>query len=282
MAGQDAHIDVELTDAGDQVLARLTARGRGKQSGVETEWEFWQLWTYRDGRAVHGRGFTDREEAFEAAGLFAAEGEYLPQAMKAFIKQRAASLAPASIDPGNRGLAFRGRVRIMAAGGGAEPQGPTVETDPMGTLLNSLRKLKSLKGQARFIELADSINSSMPSYVVERVAAALNEHSKSVKGSKLLIYGVAYKKNVNDVRESPAFEVMEELEHKGAHVAFTDPLVASVELPSGERHGVEPDFGAYDAVVDRLNRPLHIPRRSGRARRARAHQAGQHQDRRQL
>ena len=64
-----AHIDVELTDAGDQVLAWLTARGRGKQSGVETAWEFWQVWTYRDGRAVSGRGFTDRDEALEAAGL---------------------------------------------------------------------------------------------------------------------------------------------------------------------------------------------------------------------
>jgi ketosteroid isomerase-like protein len=68
-AFEDAHIDVELTDAGDQVLARLTARGRGKQSGAETAWEFWQLWTYRDGKAVHGRGFTDRAEALEAAGL---------------------------------------------------------------------------------------------------------------------------------------------------------------------------------------------------------------------
>jgi UDP-N-acetyl-D-glucosamine dehydrogenase len=110
-------------------------------------------------------------------------------------------------------------------------------------------KLKALKGQARFIELADSINSSMPSYVVERVAAALNEHSKSVKGSSILVYGIAYKKNVNDVRESPAFEVIEELEKKGAHVAFTDPLVASVELPHGEQKGVAPDFAAYDAVV---------------------------------
>ncbi|MEK6272361.1 MAG: nuclear transport factor 2 family protein [Actinomycetota bacterium] len=64
-----AHIDVELTDAGDQVLARLTARGRGEQSGVETAWEFWQVWTYRDGKAVSGRGFTDRDEALEAAGL---------------------------------------------------------------------------------------------------------------------------------------------------------------------------------------------------------------------
>ncbi len=110
-------------------------------------------------------------------------------------------------------------------------------------------KLKALKGQARFIELADSVNSGMPEYVVERAAAALNEHSKAVKGSKILVYGVAYKKNVNDVRESPAFEVIEGLEKRGAHVAFTDPYVTSIELPHGERKAVAPDFGAYDLVV---------------------------------
>ena len=110
-------------------------------------------------------------------------------------------------------------------------------------------KLKALKGQARFIELADSINSGMPSYVVERIASALNEHSKAVKGSKILVYGVAYKKNVNDVRESPAFEVIEELKAKGAHVSFTDPYVASIELPHGEQDGVPPDFADYDLTV---------------------------------
>ena len=68
-AFEDAHIDAELTDAGDQVLAQLTVQGRGKQSGVETAWEFWQLWTYRDGKVVHGRGFTDPDENLEAAGL---------------------------------------------------------------------------------------------------------------------------------------------------------------------------------------------------------------------
>ena len=65
----DAHIDAVLTDAGDQVVARLTVRGRGKQSGAETTWEFWQVWTFRDGKSVHGRGFTNRDEALEAAGL---------------------------------------------------------------------------------------------------------------------------------------------------------------------------------------------------------------------
>ena len=59
----------ELIDAGDQVLASLTFRGRGKQSGVETNWGLWQLWTLRDGKAVHGQGFTSRAEALEAAGL---------------------------------------------------------------------------------------------------------------------------------------------------------------------------------------------------------------------
>jgi ketosteroid isomerase-like protein len=59
----------ELIDAGDQVLASLTFRGRGKQSGVETNWRLWQLWTLRDGKAVRGQGFTSRDEALEAAGL---------------------------------------------------------------------------------------------------------------------------------------------------------------------------------------------------------------------
>jgi UDP-N-acetyl-D-glucosamine dehydrogenase len=110
-------------------------------------------------------------------------------------------------------------------------------------------KLKALKGQARFIELADSINSGMPSYVVERAISALNEYGRSLKGAKVLVYGVAYKKNVNDVRESPAFEIIEELEQKGALVSFTDPFVPSIELPRGELKGVNPDFGAYDMVI---------------------------------
>jgi ketosteroid isomerase-like protein len=59
----------ELIDAGDQVLASLTFRGRGKQSGVETNWGLWQLWTLRDGKAARGQGFTSRDEALEAAGL---------------------------------------------------------------------------------------------------------------------------------------------------------------------------------------------------------------------
>ncbi len=72
-------------------------------------------------------------------------------------------------------------------------------------------KLRTLKYQARFIELADTINSSMPDYVVERVAEALNDQGKAVKGSKVLVYGVAYKRDVSDVRESPAFDIIHTL-----------------------------------------------------------------------
>ena len=67
---EDPHLEVhELTDAGDQVLAALTLRGRGKQSGVETSWEIWHVWTLRDGRVVGHQAFTNRAEALAAAGL---------------------------------------------------------------------------------------------------------------------------------------------------------------------------------------------------------------------
>jgi len=59
----------ELVDAGDQVVAAVTLRGRGKQSGVEASWDVWHAWTMEDGKVVHGQAFTSREEALEAAGL---------------------------------------------------------------------------------------------------------------------------------------------------------------------------------------------------------------------
>jgi ketosteroid isomerase-like protein len=59
----------DLTDAGDRVLASVTLRGRGKQSGVEANWGVWHLWTMQDGKVVHGQAFASREEALEAAGL---------------------------------------------------------------------------------------------------------------------------------------------------------------------------------------------------------------------
>ena len=81
-------------------------------------------------------------------------------------------------------------------------------------------------GQAtRFIELAGEINTSMPSFVVSKVGDALNERSKPIKGSQILLLGMAYKKDVDDPRESPGFELMELLLHKGATVRYNDPHI---------------------------------------------------------
>jgi UDP-N-acetyl-D-glucosamine dehydrogenase len=91
-------------------------------------------------------------------------------------------------------------------------------------------KLKSLNYYARFIELAGDINSHMPEYVVERITRALNERKKSLKGSKILVLGVAYKGNIRDVRESPALDVIKLLQNAGAEVKFTDPHVPSIRM----------------------------------------------------
>jgi len=107
----------------------------------------------------------------------------------------------------------------------------------------------------RFIELAGEINSAMPEWVVEKVADALNAREKAVRGSRILVLGIAYKKNVDDMRESPSVELMSLLQAKGAQVAYSDPHVpvfpkmrryafdlASVELtPEG--------LASYDLVL---------------------------------
>jgi UDP-N-acetyl-D-glucosamine dehydrogenase len=77
----------------------------------------------------------------------------------------------------------------------------------------------------RFIELAGEINTGMPHYVVERVAAALNDRGRALKGSRILVLGAAYKPNVDDCRESPAYELMELLQERGAIIAYNDPHV---------------------------------------------------------
>ena len=77
----------------------------------------------------------------------------------------------------------------------------------------------------RFIELAGEVNSSMPEYVVNKTALALNDHQRSIKGSKVLVLGIAYKKNVDDMRESPSVEVMELLRDLGAEISYSDPHV---------------------------------------------------------
>ena len=77
----------------------------------------------------------------------------------------------------------------------------------------------------RFIELAGEVNSSMPQWVVGKITDALNDRQKSINGSKILVLGIAYKKNVDDMRESPSVELMELLQHKGATIAYSDPWV---------------------------------------------------------
>ena len=77
----------------------------------------------------------------------------------------------------------------------------------------------------RFIELAGEINHYMPQWVVGKVADALNERGKAVKGSRILVLGLAYKKNIDDTRESPAVEIMDLLQAKGAHIEYSDPHV---------------------------------------------------------
>ncbi|MGQ3892479.1 nucleotide sugar dehydrogenase [Legionella sp. CNM-4043-24] len=77
----------------------------------------------------------------------------------------------------------------------------------------------------RFIELAGEINSSMPHWVVQKIADSLNERERSIKNSNILVLGIAYKRNVDDMRESPSVEIMELLQAKGARVAYSDPHV---------------------------------------------------------
>ena len=79
--------------------------------------------------------------------------------------------------------------------------------------------------ECRFIELAGQINSSMPHFVVDRVAEALNSQKKSINGSRVHVIGVAYKRDVNDMRESPALDVMEALSKRGAQLSYSDPYV---------------------------------------------------------
>jgi UDP-N-acetyl-D-glucosamine dehydrogenase len=86
-------------------------------------------------------------------------------------------------------------------------------------------KAKEYDFATRFIQLAGEINTSIPHYVVDRIGKALNDRSKSIRGSRILLLGVAYKKDVDDVRESPALEIMEILQEKGAELSYSDPYI---------------------------------------------------------
>ena len=90
-------------------------------------------------------------------------------------------------------------------------------------------KLRTLNYTARFIELASEINTGMPRYVVSRIQDALNSASKSLKGSKVLVLGAAYKPDIDDLRESPALDVIHLLQQKGALVSYHDPYIPRIK-----------------------------------------------------
>ena len=113
-------------------------------------------------------------------------------------------------------------------------------------------KMRTLNYKTRFIDLASEINSNMPDYVVEKVARALNDVRKPVAGSHVLVLGVAYKKNIDDVRESPALDVIRLLEARGAEVSFHDPYVEQIREEGTEHVGTPltaEGLASVDAVV---------------------------------
>ena len=113
-------------------------------------------------------------------------------------------------------------------------------------------KMRSLNYKTRFIDLASEVNSAMPDFVVEKIAWALNDDRKSVKGSKVLVLGVAYKRDIDDMRESPALDVIRLLEERGAHVVYHDPHVPSFREEGHEVSGValtDALLAEVDAVV---------------------------------
>ena len=114
-------------------------------------------------------------------------------------------------------------------------------------------KLKTLDYNARFIQLAGEINTAMPLHVVGLVQEGLNQQRKSIRGSQILVIGVAYKKNVDDVRESPALDVMKLLENDGAELSFYDPYVSFVKLNgngiNGNKSLTKENLKNSDAVI---------------------------------
>ncbi len=115
-------------------------------------------------------------------------------------------------------------------------------------------KAREYDFSTRFIELAGEINSNMPYYVVGKTVEALNDRGKSIKGSNVMVLGVAYKKNVDDMRESPSMELIRILKEKGAVVRYNDPLVPeAVSHRKGFRMRSTPitekSIGKYDCVL---------------------------------
>ncbi len=112
-------------------------------------------------------------------------------------------------------------------------------------------KTKQAGIEARFIELAGYVNGQMPHFVVDKVQNALNDHAKPLKGSHVHVLGVAYKRDIDDVRESPALDIMHLLMKRGARVTYSDPRIPRVKLDSTETGGLDPvaESAAADCVV---------------------------------
>jgi UDP-N-acetyl-D-glucosamine dehydrogenase len=108
-------------------------------------------------------------------------------------------------------------------------------------------KTKQAGIEARFIELAGYINGQMPHFVVDKIQNALNDHSKPVKGSHIHILGVAYKRDIDDVRESPALDIILLLERRGARVTYSDPFVPKIRLDGHELTAADPNAMAAEA-----------------------------------
>jgi UDP-N-acetyl-D-glucosamine dehydrogenase len=110
-------------------------------------------------------------------------------------------------------------------------------------------KAREYGQHTRFIELAGEINTGMPDYVVHKVADALNERSKSIRGSRILVLGLAYKPNVDDERESPSYVLMEMLKNRGASVAYHDPYVPVIKPTREHPHWAGTKSVAWDAAT---------------------------------
>jgi UDP-N-acetyl-D-glucosamine dehydrogenase len=114
-------------------------------------------------------------------------------------------------------------------------------------------KARQFDFRTRFIELAGEINTAMPYFVIDQIANGLNEQRKSIKGSRILVLGVAYKRDIDDLRESPSLTIIELLREKGAAVAYNDPFFAAVGR--GRQYDLNMtntplnNLGQYDAVV---------------------------------
>jgi UDP-N-acetyl-D-glucosamine dehydrogenase len=122
-------------------------------------------------------------------------------------------------------------------------------------------KAREYGQNTRFIELAGEVNTAMPDYVVKRVTDALNDRQKSVKGSRILVLGLAYKPNVDDERESPSYVLMEKLQGQGAQVAYHDPYVPIIRPTREHAHWTgtksvawdRPTIAGFDVVLISTN-----------------------------